>query len=323
MQTAKLPEPSRELKVAMVQPDFPQTLIWSETDDDARFWKILALSRQALSNEPDLLIWPESGAPVLTPDRRDAITRLLQGHKAWMILCADSAEPASDGGVNVYNASALLDPDGHAEAIYHKRRLVMFGEYVPLVRWLRFLKFLAPIGDGFTPGDVPVTFHTTHPATAPSVLICFEDMFSQEARAHAAWPGADLLINLTNDGWFGEESEQWQQAASGLFSRDRKWHFLCCDAATMASTCWIDDRGRLAPSLGRTRQCLCARNSHGSDFHRSKSRADVLSPARRLAGMGLRRSNGGRNFHFAPQNVGSVNNRRDKCLRMWRLSRRK
>ena len=72
-----------------------------------------------------------------------------------------SSEPDA---TNYFNSAFLVTPDGRLADVYHKRKLVMFGEYIPLVQWLPFVKWLTPITGSFTPGDQPVTFELERPA---------------------------------------------------------------------------------------------------------------------------------------------------------------
>src|SRR5208282_878522 len=86
-------------------------------------------------------------------------------------------------------------------------------------------------------------FNLTKPAAKTSVLICFEDMFPQEARQHVQ-PDTDFLINLTNDGWFGDGAAQRQQAAGALFRAiENGVPLVRC--ANNGLTCWIDPQGRM------------------------------------------------------------------------------
>lgn len=237
------PAPGRALKVAMIQPNFQQTLIWDPEEDARRFEKVMQLSSNALTNKPDLLVWPESAVPNLDPDQQHEVGQLLGRANAWLLFCEDSGELTRDGATNYFNACFLVSPGEGVAAIYHKRRLVIFGEYIPLVHWLPFLKWLAPIGPGFTPGDRIVPFDLTRPEAHVSPLICFEDSFPEEAREHSA-TNTDLLINLTNDGWFGVGAEQWQQAASAVFRcvENGLPMLRCCNNGL---TCQIDSQGRL------------------------------------------------------------------------------
>ncbi len=244
---ASIPVPARQLKVALVQPSIPQTLIWDETENAARFREVIALSESALASNPDLLLWPESAVPDLGPDYQQAIARLLARHPAWLIFSGDAAETLPSGQTNYYNSAFLVSAAGQVRAVYHKRRLVIFGEYIPLARWLPFLKGLTPIESGYTAGVSPVPFDLTQPAAHTSVLICFEDMFPEEARQHVQ-PDTDFLINLTNDGWFGNGPAQWQQAAGAVFRAvENGLPLVRC--SNNGLTCWID-------AQGRTRQIL-------------------------------------------------------------------
>jgi apolipoprotein N-acyltransferase len=241
--TLKIPAPSREIRVALVQPSIPQTLIWDIKENANRFQQVLALSEKALASKPDLLIWPEASVPDLGPENEQAIAQLLASHQAWLIFSGDWAELLPSGETNYFNSSFLISPGGAIEAIYHKRRLVIFGEYIPLIRWLPFLQWLTPISGGFTPGERVVPFNITNLAAKTSVLICFEDMFPQEARDHVE-ADTDFLINLTNDGWFGDGAAQRQQAAGALFRAiENGVPLLRC--ANNGLTCWIDAQGRI------------------------------------------------------------------------------
>ena len=238
-----VPTPAKELKVALVQPGIPQTEIWDSTRDMARFQTVLDLSERALAPKPQLLLWPESAVPDLTPEVQQSIGQLVHKHETWLVFCAGTAEQSAGGATEFFNSALFCGPDGALESIYNKRRLVIFGEYVPLVRWLPFLKWFTPVGGDTTAGDRPVQFEIRNPSAKMSVLICFEDMFPQEARAHVD-PDTDFLVNLSNDGWFGHGAEQWQQAASGIFRAvENGVPLLRCTNDGL--TCWADAQGRV------------------------------------------------------------------------------
>jgi apolipoprotein N-acyltransferase len=244
------PASDRVLKVALVQPSIPQTLIWDESADAMRFRDVVRLSEQALATQPELLIWPESAVPSLVrydPALLEAVTNLAVAHRAWMIIGADDMEPkpgSTDPKDRLYfNSSFLVSPQGRLEDRYLKRNLVIFGEYIPLARWLPFLKWFTPIEGGFTPGNRPARFQLAGLDATTSVLICFEDVFPQLTR-EAAGPDVDFLVNITNDGWFGEGAAQWQHAATALFRAvENGLPLVRCTNTGL--TCWIDARGRL------------------------------------------------------------------------------
>ncbi len=236
-----------KIKIALVQPSIPQTLIFDPSQNEPRFKKLLELSETALAEKPEVLIWPEASVPPMGDDDFRAITNLMVSHHVWMVFGADDVGiRATDDGrweTNFYNSSFLFAPDGNAVATYRKRRLVIFGEYIPLERWLPFMKWLTPIEGGFTAGEGPVPFKINSPHSKTSVLICFEDIFPHYAREHVE-TDTDFLLNLTNDGWFGNRAAQWQHAANALFRAvENGVPLVRC--TNNGLTCWVDKNGRL------------------------------------------------------------------------------
>jgi apolipoprotein N-acyltransferase len=240
----------RQLKVTLVQPSIPQTLIWDTSRDRERFHELTRLSEQALTNRPDLLVWPEAAVPSYArwdTNTYPAITNLIRQHRSWLILGSDDlglpAHPAHADDYEFYNASFLVNPDGEFVRRYRKRNLVVFGEYIPLVRWLPFVKWFTPIEGGFTPGNRTVPFALTNLDVKTSVLICFEDIFPHLAREYAE-DDTDFLVNLTNNGWFGESAAQWQHAAGALFRAvENGLPLIRC--SNNGLTGWVDAHGRL------------------------------------------------------------------------------
>jgi apolipoprotein N-acyltransferase len=243
-------KPARELKIALVQPSIPQSLIWNPQENANRFKQLLQLSEFALTTRPELLVWPEAALPSLLrydQETYQAVTNLVRSHGVWLILGSDDAEPRfpahKPNDVEYFNSSFLIDPEGQIIAKYRKERLVIFGEYVPLARWLPFMKYLTPITGGFTPGDRPVPFHLPKLEVTTSVLICFEDVFPHCGRNHVS-AETDFLLNLTNNGWFGESAAQWQHAANAVFRAvENGLPLVRC--ANNGLTCWVDSVGRL------------------------------------------------------------------------------
>ena len=108
---------------------------------------------------------------------------------------------------------------------------------------LPFVKWFTPIEGGFTPGDRPVPFEVENPKVTTSVLICFEDVFPHLARQYAE-DDTDFLVNLTNNGWFGESAAQWQHAAGALFRAiENGLPLIRC--SNNGLTGWVDLHGRL------------------------------------------------------------------------------
>ncbi len=244
-----VPAAERELKVALIQPAIPQRLIWDPTEATNRFRQLLDLSRLALETRPDLLVWPEAALPPLDEAGYQSLTRFLANSGVWMVLGTDDAVPRPDGGHDTYNAAVLLSPEGTVHGLYRKQRLVVFGEYIPFERWLPFMKWLTPIEGSFRAGPGPVTFALPHPAARFAPLICFEDVFARGVRRHVT-PETDFLLNLTNDGWFGESAAHWQHAVHAAFRAVENGRpLLRC--TNNGLTCWVDARGRFRAILGQ------------------------------------------------------------------------
>jgi apolipoprotein N-acyltransferase len=267
------------LRVTMVQPNIPQTAIWNPDVDENYFQEFLAQNETALTNPTDLLLWPESAVPEMSDENVRLISALAHEHHVWLILNGEDLT-ASPTETNYFNASFLINPQGLHTATYHKQKLVMFGEYIPLIRWLPFLEWFDAIGNGWTPGDKAVTFQLTglneaageptnviylgspggsreHPIhqAKTSTLICFEDTFPGVART-AAQDNLDFFVNLTNDGWFGHSSEQWQHMANAVFRAvENGIPLLRC--ANNGITCYIDGHGRIGDIF---------RDTHGSEY---------------------------------------------------------
>jgi len=255
------PPAPRTLRTVLVQPSIPQTLIWDASKDADRFHDLLRLSEQALTNRADLMIWPEAALPkMLRYDQEtfEALTGLARRHHLWLIVGSDDAEPRRDlGGPDdaaYFNSSFLISPEGRVAERYVKRNLVIFGEYLPLQHWLPFLKYLTPIQGGFTPGSHSVLFDLKDLNVHTSVLICFEDTFPQLARTDVR-PDMDFLVNITNDGWFGEGPAQWQHATTALF-RAVENHVPLVRCSNNGVTCWIDSAGRLQDVLYDSRGAI-------------------------------------------------------------------
>jgi apolipoprotein N-acyltransferase len=240
----------KQMTLALVQPSIPQRWIWSLAESSNRFAQLLALSEQALTNasaKPGLLVWPEAAVPGFVrwdTNIHRAVTNLVRRHQVWLVLGSDDAVPRAGDPFehDVFNASFLLGPDGEFRGSYRKRRLVIFGEYLPLARWLPFLERWTGMGS-FTPGREAVPYRAPELGLRTSVLICFEDVFPHLVREDVD-ADTDFLLNLTNNGWFGESAAQWQHAASAVFRAvENGVPLVRC--ANNGLTCRVDVRGRM------------------------------------------------------------------------------
>ncbi len=244
------------LRVALVQPSIPQTVIWDSARDANRTmerWEtLLALTEQALDSQPHLLVWPEASVPPMPDDealreRWGEVGRRCESLGVWRVLGTDEAVEDAQGR-RFYNSCVLISPEGRIVETYRKQHLVMFGEYVPFGNVFPFLKRLAPVGT-FSRGEGPQVFDIGTARLAP--LICFEDVVSPLVR-RAVGPSVDALLNLTNDGWFGESGQQWQHARSAAFRAIETGRPLI-RCTNNGVSCWVDAAGRVHRLDGRAR----------------------------------------------------------------------
>ena len=249
IRAANVASPDNKLTVALVQPSIPQQLIWQDGTGDERLAKILKLSRLALATKPDLLLWPEACASI-SAERWPEVFGMVKSSGVPLLFGTDDVERAEGSDeVRFYNSAAFLMPDEIQLRSYRKRRLVMFGEYIPFEKTLPFMKFLSPIGGSFTAGMEPVQFTLQKGGYTIAPLICFEDSFPHGGREHVS-SETDLLVNLTNDGWFGTGPEQWQHAANAVFRAvENGVPLVRC--ANNGLTCWIDSLGRVRQFYGQ------------------------------------------------------------------------
>ena len=153
------------------------------------------------AHPPDLLLWPETAYPLAYGAHRSALDDDMDGELATYVHARKI--PLLFGGYDrvgdvEFNSALLLTPDG-ARAVYHKRVLIPFGEYVPLIGRARF-------GSGGTARvlDLP---RAGGPAVRVAPIICYESLFTDHAASGVA-EGARVLVNLTNDSWFVSSSEK-------------------------------------------------------------------------------------------------------------------
>jgi apolipoprotein N-acyltransferase len=240
---------TKKIKIALVQPAIPQPTIWDQNEKTNRFLRLVELSKAALSASPDLLVWPEAAMPdMFTRNRytQDIVSGLVTSNKVWMVMGASDSRPKPGGGtadLEWANSAFLISPKGELVSRYNKKHLVMFGEYMPFANiWPLLAKFRSS-GAGLTAGNRNVVFATTNPTAHFPVVICYEDMFPHEVRERVT-SETDFILNLTNDGWFGDSAVQWQHAINALFRAvENRIPLVRC--TNNGLTCWIDSHGRL------------------------------------------------------------------------------
>jgi apolipoprotein N-acyltransferase len=168
-------------------------------------------SRAPVPIPTDLIVWPESPAPFedIDPQFRAAMSALARTAQAPIIVGNTGFEPSptSKSGYTLYNRASFISPDGNFAGHYDKMHLVPFGEYVPYKEFFFFAKSLLNEVGMFEPGAQRTVFNIR--GHAYGIFICYESIFGDEVR-QLTQQGADVLINISNDGWYGDTSAAWQ-----------------------------------------------------------------------------------------------------------------
>ena len=211
-----LEQRAEQLRVALIQGNIDQAQKWVPENRQSSIDRYQNLSIQALQSQPDLVIWPEAATPFFLQDHSELaeqVKHLPKQLNASLLVGSPAYRQLSSGEYQYYNSAYLFSAAGENLGRSDKIHLVPFGEYVPLEKILSFIdKMVVGVGD-FSPGEVrplPLNGYDL------GVLICYEAIFPQLAREYVR-RGSSLLVNLTNDAWFGRSSAPYQLLAMTRF----------------------------------------------------------------------------------------------------------
>jgi apolipoprotein N-acyltransferase len=204
---------------------------------------------------PDLIAWPESPAPFIDDDPRfqQALVSIARQEQTPLVVGAigvSIAEPepgVAPGGYRIYNSALIVGADGARVGRYDKIHLVPFGEYIPFRRLLFFAHALT--------GNVGETDRGTERKVFRlnghryGVFLCYESVFADEVRQFAQL-GAEVLVNLSDDGWYGDTSAPWQHLNMARMRaiENRRWILRDTNNGVTAV---IDPYGRVRQSIPR------------------------------------------------------------------------
>ncbi len=233
-------------RVAFVQGNIKQSEKWDKAFQLATIKKYIDLSHRTKRQKADLVVWPETAAPFYFLKDTQLSKMLLGGITdipADFIIGSPCYERRNNR-VDYYNSAYLISSAGHMYGRYDKAHLVPFGEYIPLKRWLPFLgKIVEHVGD-FRPGKKGNTLQWNNHRLG--FLICYEIIFPDLSRAMAKNQAA-LLVNITNDAWYGRTSAPYQHFSIAVFRAVENRRALVRSANTGISG-FIDPVGRVIDS---------------------------------------------------------------------------
>lgn len=204
------------IEVSLIQGNINQSIKWN---DGYRKETIDIYERLSLQNAPEkegLFVWPETALPFNYQDVdqfHEQVRDISLKTKNWFIFGSTSYENSKDN-TNFYNSAYLLSPEGEIKGRYDKVHLVPYGEYVPLRNVFPFIKKLtAGMGD-FSSGTGYYPLNIDKKKIG--VLICYEGILPFAAATYKK-EGAELLVNITNDAWFGATSAPFQHFSMAVF----------------------------------------------------------------------------------------------------------
>lgn len=209
--------------------------------------ELAQISVDAARRNPGLVVWPESPAPFSMQDADFAARakQIARDSGVDFLVGAEDWKRDATGKWLATNSAVLLNPSGQRIFTYDKIHLVPFGEYVPLRRWLTFAgKLTADLGD-FAPGSVYAV--GSLPDGRFATYICYEAVFPDAVRRFTAG-GAELLINISNDGWFGRSSAPAQHLMMARVRAVENRRWLLRDTNN-GFTVSVDPYGRIVAQL--------------------------------------------------------------------------
>jgi len=235
----------KKVKVSLIQANIEQAKKWNPKfqDETIKKYAKLTLSRDAENSK--LIVWPETAVPFFYQKEEEyqkIIKQLSLQSKADLLFGSPAYEVKDKEHLNFFNRAYFLSNNAASLNSYDKMHLVPFGEYVP-----SFIPFLAKLVYGigeFIPGKEHTVFKSE--SGNFSVLICFEGIFPAQSREFVK-KGADFLVNITNDAWYGKSSAPYQHLSLSIF-RAVENNVPLIRAANTGISAIIDKNGRIKAS---------------------------------------------------------------------------
>jgi apolipoprotein N-acyltransferase len=236
--------PAGHLRVGIAQGNVAQDHKWDPVYQNDTMTRYRDLTLGMVPAKPDLIVWPETATPFFFQEPgpfRQAVLALAGESGAYLLLGSPAFRQTGFGQLLESNRAYLVSPEGRELAQYDKIELVPFGEYVPYKSVFFFVsRIVTAVGD-VVPGMATTVFRI--PAGRFGAMICYEGIFPDLTRRFVAG-GADFLVNITNDAWFGRTTAPWQLLAHVTF-RAIENRVPVVRAANTGISALIDADGRI------------------------------------------------------------------------------
>ena len=231
------------LRVTIVQANIDQSIKWDTAYRAKTMETYQRLTRSTCDFKPELIVWPETAVPFFFQNEPEFSQRLFSIAKEMQatLIFGSPAYIQNNGDISYYNRAYLMGPHDQTTQRYDKTHLVPFGEYIPLKKLLFFINRLVPAAGDFKEGDTVAPLK--YEGLSPGILICFEAIFPELARAQTK-NGADLLVNLTNDAWFGTTSAPYQHLSMTVLRAVENRRTII-RAANTGFSAFIEPQGRI------------------------------------------------------------------------------
>ena len=231
------------IDVTIIQGNIDQNIKWNPQfqQETVNIYKNLSLTK--VSSGSKLIVWPETATPFFFQDIDDMhreVVDVARQSRSWLLFGSPSYLKQGEK-ISFLNSAFLLSPDGNIQARYDKVHLVPFGEYVPLRQLFPFIsKLVVGVGD-FSSGKGfnPILMDNIK----LGVLICYEGIFPEAGRSYKN-ANANLLVNITNDAWYGMTSAPYQHLSMTTF-RAVENRLYVIRAANTGISAVIDPTGKI------------------------------------------------------------------------------
>ncbi len=234
----------QKVRLSVVQGNIGQDKKWNVKFQREAIDTYKRLTIMASKRAPEIIIWPETALPFIFGYNKTLTEDFVSFQKELGAYLLFGSVIVKNIGVDksmMSNSAVLLSPEGNIVSIYDKIHLVPYGEYVPLRRFFPFIEKLTAGAGDFLPGQKTVVMKT--PYAKIGNLICYEIIFPGLVRKFAE-RGANILVTITNDAWFGRTSAPYQHFAMAVF-RAIENRVPVVRAANTGISGFIDAKGRI------------------------------------------------------------------------------
>jgi apolipoprotein N-acyltransferase len=199
------------IEARLVQPSIPQNSKWDSTEKQKIFSQLMALTNEKSGKRPDLIVWPETALPFLLQERPQTLADMGDALSEGQLILTGAirVEGETGGSARYYNSVLAINDTGGVAGAADKLHLVPFGEYLPLADWLEPLGInpLVVAPGAFSKGNAAEQI-TGPKGIKIMPLICYEVIFAGPASRQVN--GSDLIVNVTNDAWYGATPGPYQ-----------------------------------------------------------------------------------------------------------------